>query len=238
MRASEVKDQEELRGAVYEPAITATTINDDDDDDDGDDDDSLDAAPPDPFVTRRIKARALENKGWQRLDPPGGGWGLFGFHTIPLDATEIVITEGEYDAMAVYQATGRPAVSLPSGCRNLPVEVLPMLERFEKVYLWMDNDGPGQEGAEKFASKIGLKRCYIVKPTSLGERAPKDANEALLAELDLNEMLEQANLMQHEFILDFKDLRTQVLHEIFNPEKYSGVAVTSLPTFTGFIKGF
>ena len=52
------------------------------------------------FVTRRIKARALENKAWQRLDPPGGGWGLFGYHTIPEDATEVVVTEGEYDAMA------------------------------------------------------------------------------------------------------------------------------------------
>ena len=28
--------------------------------------------------------------------------GLFGLNTIPLGAKEIVITEGEYDAMAVY----------------------------------------------------------------------------------------------------------------------------------------
>lgn len=45
--------------------------------------------------------------------------------------------------MAVHQATGVPAVSLPNGCRSLPVEVLPLLERFEKIYLWMDDDGPG-----------------------------------------------------------------------------------------------
>lgn len=29
--------------------------------------------------------------------------GLFGLDTVPADAEEIVITEGEYDAMAVYQ---------------------------------------------------------------------------------------------------------------------------------------
>ena len=39
----------------------------------------------------------------------GGDWGLFGLHTVSDDATELVITEGEYDAMAVYQATGRAA---------------------------------------------------------------------------------------------------------------------------------
>ena len=93
----------------------------------------------------------------QRLLPAGGGWGLFGWHTVPDQARSIVLTEGEYDAMAVFQATGVPALSLPNGCQSLPVEILPLLERFEKIYLWMDNDVPGREGAEKFAKKVGPK---------------------------------------------------------------------------------
>jgi len=39
------------------------------------------------------------------------------------------------------QATGLPAVSLPNGARSLPVQVLPLLERFRRIYLWMDDDG-------------------------------------------------------------------------------------------------
>lgn len=198
-----------------------------------------------PFVTRRIKARAVHQKSWQRLDPPGGGWGLFGWHTVPSSAKEIVLTEGEYDAMAVYQATGRPAVSLPNGCRSLPVEVLPMLERFDRVYLWMDNDGPGREGAEQFAKKIGVNRCLLVQPDSSvmdlnGNRAapPKDANEALLQGMDLEKMILDADVLPHERILTFAELRTQVIHEMLNPEKYTGVPVPSLPGFTGIIKGF
>ena len=192
-----------------------------------------------PFIVRRIKVRSLENKALQRLDPPGGGWGFFGYQTIPDDATEVVVTEGEYDAMAVYQATGMPAISLPTGCRNLPIELLPMLERFEKIYLWMDSDGPGQEGAETFAPKIGLKRCHLVQPqTENGEEAPKDANEALIRGMNLKAMLDRAAPMRHEFVLNFKDFRSQVLNEIFNPEKYTGVAIKSLPSFTKLIKGF
>ena len=118
-----------------------------------------------PYITRRIKVRSIEQKSWQRLDPPGGGFGLFGWHTIPHDATEIIITEGEFDAMAVYQATGRHVVSLPNGCRSLPMEVLVLLERFDTVYLWMDNDGPGREGAEMFARKLGVERCLLVQPS-------------------------------------------------------------------------
>jgi len=193
-----------------------------------------------PFVTRRLKARAIHNKSWQRLDPPGGGWGLFGWHTVPHDATEIILTEGEYDAMAVHQATGRPAVSLPNGCRSLPVEVLPMLERFETIYLWMDNDGPGREGAEQFAKKIGVNRCLIVQPDSSVEKktAPKDANEALLQGMDLDAIVKSSAVLPHERILTFSDIRTEVLHEMLNPENYSGVKVPSLPQFTDILKGF
>lgn len=63
----------------------------------------------------------------------------------------IVITEGEFDAMAVYQETGLPTVSLPNGANHFPVQFLPFFERFERIYLWMDADEVGRSAAEKFA---------------------------------------------------------------------------------------
>jgi hypothetical protein len=71
----------------------------------------LSTSPFDPinaalFVTDRLKVRAVDRKNCQRLVPAGGPWGWFGWHLVPADATTIVITEGEFDAMAVYQATG------------------------------------------------------------------------------------------------------------------------------------
>lgn len=44
------------------------------------------------------------------------------------------------------------------------MEVLPLLERFEKIFLWMDDDQPGREGAEKFAQKLGIRRTFLVRP--------------------------------------------------------------------------
>ena len=249
MRAGEVEEQEVLRGGSY--SWDKENDNDGDKSDKkGTNEEKADVAeeiadkdivsPLGPYVTRRIKARAVDNKAWQRLDPPGGGWGLFGWHTVPSDAKEIVITEGEYDAMAVHQATGRPAVSLPNGCRSLPVEVLPMLERFDTIYLWMDNDGPGREGAEQFAKKIGVNRCMIVQPESSveGKTAPKDANEALLEDMDLEDIIRGSDVLPHDRILTFSELRKEVLHEMLNPERYAGVPVPSLPGFTDIIKGF
>lgn len=221
MKASDISFQEELRG-VKNPE-----------------------EDPDAFLTRRIKVRALENKAWQRLDPAGGGWGFFGYHT--LDGTDksqpIVLTEGEYDAMAVWQATGIPAISLPNGCRSLPVEVLPLLEDYEKIYLWMDNDGAGQEGARVFSQKIGLGRCFMVQPTLENTGCldfadlPKDANDALLQRHDLKRIIMEAKPVPHEQILSFSDLQDSVLHEILHPEKYEGTKLASLPKFSAVVKG-
>lgn len=80
------------------------------------------------------------------MEKIGGAWGIFGLHTIDKNDKEVILTEGEFDAMAAYQGTGIPAVSLPNGASALPVEVLPCLEQFEKIYLWMDDDQPGREG--------------------------------------------------------------------------------------------
>ncbi len=65
--------------------------------------------------------------------------------------------------MAVNQATGIPALSLPQGAHSLPDAVLPYLDQFQKVILWMDNDDAGKINVDKFAQKLGVTRTHIVK---------------------------------------------------------------------------
>jgi twinkle protein len=184
----------------------------------------------------RFKVRAVDDKKSMKLEPKGGRWGLFGLNTVPPDADEVVITEGEFDAMAVYQATGRPAVSLPNGATSLPVSLLPALERFKKIYLWMDDDVPGRDGAQQFSKKLGIQRCYIVRPGRADE-ACKDANEALLLRLDLSEMLKQASITPHEGIATFADFREEIYTEIVNPLQVQGLRSEFLPRLNSLIKG-
>jgi twinkle protein len=112
-----------------------------------------------------------------------------------------------------------------------------MLERFRKIYLWMDHDGPGQEGAKQFAQKIGINRCHIVHPLD-GEPECKDANEALLKGVDLEAMIQQARVTEHKNISDFEAIRGDVIHEILHPDEYKGVPMPSLPLLTNLIKGY
>ena len=125
------------------------------------------------------------------------------------------------------------------------MQVLPLLERFERIVLWMDADEPGREGAEKFAKKLGIKRTFIAKCDWA-----KDANDALLllaGEENYNDnavddvirnCIETAALVPHDRIVTFGDLRDEVLKELLEPELYSGTPIPSLPKFTNLIKGF
>lgn len=139
--------------------------------------------------------RSLETKGLQRILPKGGAWGFFGWHTVPVEPTNasnntrsrpiptsIIITEGEYDAMAVADAITTlppdhpfahiPAVSLPNGCNSLPVDLIPLVADFEKIYLYLDHDKSGQDACGKFIRKLGSSRCVTVSPSHLSSDHP------------------------------------------------------------------
>lgn len=177
----------------------------------------------DPENIVRIKYRAFEQKGLQRMWPKGGEWGLFGWHTVfqpsatssssssssssslssnnKFQADTLLITEGEYDCLAVAQAidsylqinsadattsttttkllSNIRVVSLPNGCHSLPTELLPQLASFQRIYLWLDNDAQGQQSVETFVNKLGAHRCWIIKPSADMINPPKDANDAL-----------------------------------------------------------
>eukprot|EP00457_Paulinella_chromatophora_P001850 gb/GEZN01001852.1/.p1 GENE.gb/GEZN01001852.1/~~gb/GEZN01001852.1/.p1 ORF type:complete len:864 (-),score=121.57 gb/GEZN01001852.1/:142-2733(-) len=190
-----------------------------------------------PYRVVRWKVRPLHFKAQQRLFPKGGGWGWFGWHTIPDDAKILIITEGEFDAMAVHQATGLPAISLPNGASSLPVQLLPALERFRTIYLFMDDDTAGQAGAEQFAKKLGMGRCLLVQSRRGAANGPKDANECLLQGVDMVHLLKQAQHLPHHQIQNFRDLRDEIFRSLTDPLGKVGTPYPSFPSLNSILKG-
>ena len=41
-------------------------------------------------------------------------------------------------------------------------QVLPQLEQFEKIYLWLGSDIQSRQAATQFARKLNIERCYLV----------------------------------------------------------------------------
>lgn len=124
---------------------------------------------------------------------------LFGMHAPLVRAAgrEIVITEGEVDAMSYYES-GVPAVSVPFGAENHDAWVehcFDWLQSFETVYLSFDNDDPGRAGVDMLIDRLGRDRCRVV------ELPVKDANEALVGGYDLKSYLEVAKTRDPEDML-------------------------------------
>lgn len=102
---------------------------------------------------------------------------LFGWQVISKHSRQLVITEGELDAMSMYQY-GWPAVSVPlgagTGAKHSWIEYeWDNLDRFDRIYLVFDMDREGDIAKQDVAKRLGIHRCHIV------DLPHKDANECL-----------------------------------------------------------
>lgn len=99
---------------------------------------------------------------------------------------DIVITEGEIDALSFYEA-GIPAVSIPSGALSAGTSDDAarlrwlshhdeLIQKAENIYLAVDMDGPGQTTAAELARRIGKLKCWSINFPS----GCKDANDTLV----------------------------------------------------------
>ena len=92
----------------------------------------------------------------------------------------LVVTEGEMDALSVWQARPKwPVVSIPNGAKAAKKTLsaqLPYLMGFDEVILMFDNDEAGLQAAEECVQLFPLSKVFLA---SLGDY--KDASEALQA---------------------------------------------------------
>jgi twinkle protein len=105
---------------------------------------------------------------------------LFGWQAMPPNARACVITEGEIDAMS-WAAYGYHGMSVPfgggGGAKQQWIEnEYDRLQRFERIYLALDNDEQGDKAAEEIINRLGVHRCLRV--THPGGR--KDGNQCLV----------------------------------------------------------
>lgn len=135
-----------------------------------------------PYSNGRTKIRAKDRKQFFVEGSLTGetGW-LFGRDKFPAgSAKSITITEGELDAMSVFQMLGSkyPAVSVSgaSAARNDCSKDYDYLNSFDQIYLAFDNDEAGQKAKAEVASLFDFNKVYDVQLDK-----HKDANAYLEA---------------------------------------------------------
>ncbi|CAL8304213.1 unnamed protein product [Lota lota] len=158
---------------------------------------------------------------------------LFGLPPAGQPDAEVVLTGHELDVLAVSQGTGLPAVALPRGNSCLPPSLLPYLEQFKRVTLWLGGDMRAWEASRIFSRKLGLRRCSLVRP---GDDQPRPA-EALARGKNLTRVVKGAIPAVHKSIVSFRQLRDDVYGELANTEQVAGVKWSRFPELNRILKG-
>ena len=119
------------------------------------------------------KYRAPSKKFWQEKDAKQV---LYAADIVPPEQKELIIVEGEIDALSLHEVGYSNVVSVPSGAGNLDwvLEEWEWLQRFTTIFICFDEDKAGRDGAEKAAIRLGTWRCR------LAETPWNDANEGLV----------------------------------------------------------
>jgi len=166
--------------------------------------------------------------------------GLFGQQVFPRGGKFLVITEGEEDALAMWQAfksQGKDytVCSLPNGagCGGLEKkDAWDYITSFEGVLLVLDNDDQGREGVEKFASLFATE--VKLKVAELPEGC-KDANDCIKAgkTKELVRACFQAKEYQPELIIPGSDVSYDLVREAIKP----GYMFKSFPEFSKKLGG-
>ncbi len=125
----------------------------------------------------------------------------------------ITVTEGEEDALAVFQVQGCqfPVVSIPNGAQSAAGAIednLTYLLGFKYVVLVFDNDDAGRAAAAKCVPLFEPGKVRVVKLNGF-----KDANEMVIAgkSKELQELVYRAKVIEPDHIVTVGSLMDRIL---------------------------
>ncbi len=110
-----------------------------------------------------IKYRSLPPADKKFKREPGKPSILFNEDCLYGDFSEVCITEGEVDAMSLWQAGFKNVVGTTAGAGSFPAEWHDKLEDSKMIYLCFDADDAGQKGSFTVADKLGFERCKNIR---------------------------------------------------------------------------
>lgn len=162
------------------------------------------------------KIRHIAKKGFQQK--PGGKHVIYNYDRVK-DSEEIIITEGEFDAMA-FEVAGYIATSVSQGAPNendksvdkkleCITNCYQVFEQAKVVYIAVDNDPNGKRLEKELIKRIGAEKCKLVILSPY-----KDANEFLIYEgkEELKKRLDEAKEVKLDGIFTVTDAEELMLN--------------------------
>lgn len=138
--------------------------------------------------------RGKGNMPWAEQGKPLSLWNVDCLRADPAPDEVLVITEGEFDALAMIQVGFNRVVSVPNGAPSKGGEkggkryaylyadgpastrILPDVDKFRTIIIATDGDTPGMALRDELAARLGDERCLWVE----WPEGCKDANDVLV----------------------------------------------------------
>lgn len=129
-----------------------------------------------------VKARRLSSTGPKYVGIRGGSNTLYGCDLLTRDARPLLIVEGEFDRMIVWQECRKvvDVVAMPGAAQHLSLDDLCLLSTRRNVWACLDTDDAGKAGLRYLQSVTGGLVVAVSPPSG-----HHDLNEAYLAGEDL-----------------------------------------------------
>ena len=148
-------------------------------------------------------------------------------------AEEIIIAEGETDAMTLWDQGIKNVVGVTAGAGSFLPEWIDALQSVKKIILCFDPDEPGQKGAREVARRLGYDRCFnVIIPDG------QDVNEYFKAGHDIFEfegLVRDARRFDIAGIMDFQEGLKKFQEELKRGTQVTGIQ-TGLPSVDRIIK--
>lgn len=144
-----------------------------------------------------------------------------------LKPKEIFITEGEIDAMTLWQQGYRNVVSTTLGAGFFPDDWIDRMKMIEFFYICYDNDEAGQQGAKKLAKKIGEDRSIIITLPLKQGRNKTDISEYFtedgFTKKDFDKLLLEAKTLVQKDILHISELVDKLRELLLNGKTFGAM---------------
>jgi len=140
---------------------------------------------------------------------------LFNHHGLDTGLSRVIVTEGEIDAISVWQSGHRNVVSVPAGAKSLKPEWIDTLTQFDEIVLVYDQDKAGIEGRSEVRKRLGEDKVLICElPVGM------DCNDLLVngGETALREAIDDAIIPPIEGITSTADALMELQRDLMMGE--------------------
>jgi len=177
-------------------------------------------------VNIRYRGNPFDVEATKMMNVKGGKMVLFNGDVLK-DAKKVVITEGEIDAMSLYQEGWENVVSITCGAQTFKQEWADAMQKVNSIYLCYDNDDAGVKGNLLAVEKLGASRCRMIE---IPKEAGKDLNDFFAVKKktvdDFNALYNSAKKIsvESEHIKEIKEVAKLAMEEMKNPNVLRGMS--------------